>query len=338
MTTVANYFVRAASEKLREHPEQLNKLLAKNHMSPALLTTSESRVSDIDFANLLRDIMFATEDELLGLGTGPQPLGSWATMSQLCISAGTLGEALRRLARFYRFMQWGVLTHCQTSEQHTSFVMSADQPEKFSPYLFESFLFYVYRFSNWLIDRKIALAGVDFCFAPTPQRQEYRRLFFTNTVQFNQPVSGLHFANEHLKEEIRQNSKTLKQFLKHSNLALIQQPYRQQNWQDQVQKILLKNMQDNPCIRDISSELKLHPHTLRNYLRKEGIQFKEVKENLRIEIAVSMLLNHKLSIEKISEKLGYSETGAFTRAFKRWTGVSPLKYRHINETNAKDKH
>lgn len=331
MPTVAIYFVQAALESLRDCPDKRDQLLVKNRIPPSLLDAVDARIPDTDFAHLLRDIMLETEDELVGLGAGPQPLGSWATMSQLCISAGTLGEALKRLARFYRFMNWGVVTQCQVGDSQTAFIMASEHQARFSPYVFESFLFYVHRFANWLIDRQIPVISVDFCFSPPPQRREYQRLFFTNQFKFDQTDSKLVFANDYLKEPIRQDDQSLKKFLEHSNLALITQSYRQQNWQSKVQKVLVKDLSDNPSIKEVSETLNVHPHTLRTYLRKDGVKFKDVKDHLRLELAIEMLLHQKISVEKIAENLGYSETGAFTRAFKRWTGIPPLHYRHMHD-------
>ncbi len=331
MSSVSIYFVQAALEALRNKPEVIQSLLLKNHISPKLLNFPDARIPDVNFANLLRDLMFETKDEMLGLGIEPQPLGSWATMSQLCIGAGTLGEALKRMARFYRFMSWGVTTQCCTDEKQTSFIMNPNNSTQFSVYVFESFLFYVYRFSNWLIDRQISLISVDFSFPPSAHRNEYQRLFFTNQITFNKNHSSLNFSNKYLNEPIRQDEQSLKKFLAHSNLTLITQSFPQSNWQTKVQKILAKYIQYNPCIKDVSDILGIHPHTLRSYLRKEGIQFKDIKEYLRLEIAIHMLLYQKISIESIAEKLGYSETGAFTRAFKKWTGSPPLNYRNIHK-------
>jgi AraC-like DNA-binding protein len=40
-----------------------------------------------------------------------------------------------------------------------------------------------------------------------------------------------------------------------------------------------------------------------------------------------MLTRQNLSVSDISTKLGFAEPGAFSRAFKHWTGLSPLSYR-----------
>lgn len=49
--------------------------------------------------------------------------------------------------------------------------------------------------------------------------------------------------------------------------------------------------------------------------------------DLRRDAAVEYLGRHDLSLMDIAERLGFSESSTFHRAFKKWTGVSPGEYR-----------
>ena len=60
---------------------------------------------------------------------------------------------------------------------------------------------------------------------------------------------------------------------------------------------------------------------------EEGVSFLELKDQIRYNLAVSALKSKKSSIEDISEALGFSDRNCFTRAFKRWSGVSPSAFR-----------
>jgi AraC-like DNA-binding protein len=73
--------------------------------------------------------------------------------------------------------------------------------------------------------------------------------------------------------------------------------------------------------------MNIHPKTLRRRLAKEGVIFSDLLEEVRRAIAEELLVNTELSHEEISVRLGYSETSAFSRAFKRWNSVSPRQFR-----------
>ena len=62
-------------------------------------------------------------------------------------------------------------------------------------------------------------------------------------------------------------------------------------------------------------------------LTAEGGSFKEIKNRLRRDTALHFLGKQGLSIEEIAHRAGFSESSAFIRAFKSWTGVTPYSYR-----------
>ena len=325
-STVSIYFLNAAIQNLQNDPVLIQRILVQNGISPSSLDNPEARLPADAFADCLRDLMQAAGDEQLGHGSDRQPLGSWATMAQLCISAGTLGEALRRLTRFYRLIPWGVTTRMHVEDNKSNIVMAPDANYRFSPYIFESFLFYVYRFSNWLIGEKIPLIGVHFCFPEPPHRDEYRDLFFTNHFRFNSADSRLVFARSFLDRPLVQTPDSLAAFLSHTNRSMFAPTATQRSWHDRLQEQLVKRLEENPTIDEIASDLGVHPHTLRKNLGAEGFTFQGIREQLRRDISLQLLIGEKLSVEQAALRLGYSETSAFSRAFRKWMGLSPQRY------------
>ena len=62
-------------------------------------------------------------------------------------------------------------------------------------------------------------------------------------------------------------------------------------------------------------------------LAAEGTTFKEGKNQVRRDTALHFLGKQGLSIEEIAHRAGFSESSAFIRAFKGWTGTTPYTYR-----------
>jgi AraC-like DNA-binding protein len=58
-----------------------------------------------------------------------------------------------------------------------------------------------------------------------------------------------------------------------------------------------------------------------------GLGFTAIRDDLRRQRALLLLDNRALSIGEIATRLGYSELPNFTRAFRKWTGVTPVAYR-----------
>jgi AraC-like DNA-binding protein len=67
--------------------------------------------------------------------------------------------------------------------------------------------------------------------------------------------------------------------------------------------------------------------TLARKLSDEGLNFTEILQQLRRDLAVRYLDDRKLHVSKIAWLLGFHEVSAFTHAFKRWTGKTPRKMR-----------
>ncbi|HYR25800.1 MAG TPA: helix-turn-helix domain-containing protein, partial [Aquabacterium sp.] len=74
--------------------------------------------------------------------------------------------------------------------------------------------------------------------------------------------------------------------------------------------------------------LRLHPRTLQRRLQAEGVKYVDIQSEAKRNRAQVMLRRRAISMESISDELGFSDRRAFTFAFKRWTGMSPSVYRN----------
>ena len=77
----------------------------------------------------------------------------------------------------------------------------------------------------------------------------------------------------------------------------------------------------------VARSLGMSKRTLARKLSDEGLNFTEVLQQLRRDLAVRYLDDPKLNISKIAWLLGFNEVSAFTHAFKRWTGRTPSQMR-----------
>src|SRR5215204_3395253 len=77
----------------------------------------------------------------------------------------------------------------------------------------------------------------------------------------------------------------------------------------------------------IASRLGMSQRTLARRLAREGLNFTEIMDELRADLAKRHLQDSQLSISQIAWLVGYQEVSAFTHAFKRWTGMPPRQMR-----------
>ena len=83
----------------------------------------------------------------------------------------------------------------------------------------------------------------------------------------------------------------------------------------------------------VTSRLGISRQTLFRRLKAEGVTFEKVVDKLRHTLAIHYLNGKRASVNETAYLVGFSEPAAFSRAFKRWTGLSPrearLKYSRV---------
>lgn len=83
----------------------------------------------------------------------------------------------------------------------------------------------------------------------------------------------------------------------------------------------------NCSIQHCAKKLGMSVRTLQAHLSESGLKFSDVLESQRIELAKVHLQRDDLNLDDVAAMLGYSEQSSFGRAFKRWSGQTPQKYR-----------
>jgi AraC-like DNA-binding protein len=84
-----------------------------------------------------------------------------------------------------------------------------------------------------------------------------------------------------------------------------------------------------PNLVRVANELEVGPRTLQRRLKNYHIDFKRLVNDTRCSLALTYLQDTQNTLTEIAFLLGYSEVSAFNRAFKRWTGSTPLEYRRV---------
>lgn len=78
---------------------------------------------------------------------------------------------------------------------------------------------------------------------------------------------------------------------------------------------------------EIARTLNLSSRSLRRRLDDEGTSFRDLVEDTRRQLAEQMLGTTDMKLDELAVHLGYADTASFTRAFRRWHGVSPGQHR-----------
>ena len=79
----------------------------------------------------------------------------------------------------------------------------------------------------------------------------------------------------------------------------------------------------------VAERLGMTPRTLYNRLRERAVPFRTLVSDLRRELAERYLADPSYSMTEIAFLLGYSDSSAFSRAFRGWHDMAPSAYREL---------
>ena len=170
-----------------------------------------------------------------------------------------------------------------------------------------------------------ALESIELMHNRVELKKEYED-FFQCPVTFNAPMNKITFRNG------TQNRIMPRSDVQTSEICLLQcekiisQLKKSSSLVEKVRQAVLAEAGVFPSIAQISKQLNTSERTLRRRLSEEGSSYQKILNEVRFQLAKDYLKT-ELSIDQISELVGYSEAANFSHAFKRWTSLSPNDYR-----------
>lgn len=160
---------------------------------------------------------------------------------------------------------------------------------------------------------------------PTPQNESPYRDFFGCSLRFDMPIRAM--ALPRRIPELKRGTATIDSITEYWSQSAM-------NYQESkstvhaVRKVLYEGRTDGRWDGDsVSSLLNVSRRTVERRLKAEGTSFRAVVNQMRYELARCYLQNNQRDLRSIAESLGFADIRAFSRAFKRWSGSTPVAYR-----------
>ncbi|WP_193142903.1 MULTISPECIES: helix-turn-helix transcriptional regulator [unclassified Meridianimarinicoccus] len=96
---------------------------------------------------------------------------------------------------------------------------------------------------------------------------------------------------------------------------------------EMIREILKTYLHDRPLrIGDLAEILGTSERSLQRHLGAQGLKFSQLVAEARYQVACEMLAQHDVSITDVAYSTGYENPSHFSRAFRRFSGVSPRQY------------
>jgi two-component system response regulator YesN len=96
-----------------------------------------------------------------------------------------------------------------------------------------------------------------------------------------------------------------------------------------IDRYIMEHLSETISLVSIANHLYLNPSYFSRYFKKmSGVNFTDYVNQYKMNLALQMLKNKKLSVEMIAEKLGYSDRTYFSKVFKKYNGISPVDFKN----------
>lgn len=284
---------------------------------------------------LYRNILEMTGDPLIGL-----KLGEWYVPQQYglfgyaLLSAETFRHALA-ITENYGRLTFSLFRFRCGEENGAAWFSLFDPPDLELDLL------------NLYFDRDLSAARADFrtvlggrlpldqVYLPHDGRGQAHAYgdYFGCEARFDRPDARLVFDSNFLDQPLPQGDPGSARHLRQQCQMLIAKLTSQGRFVDDVRMMILARPGHFPDIDGVAAELGMSTRTLRRRLKEEQSSYREILDEVRYGLAREYLKNTELPIDEVSRLLGYTDSGNFSHAFRRWSDSSPSRWRQAQSSS-----
>jgi AraC-like DNA-binding protein len=328
--TTLSDVIRLIQEVLPEHygvdPAPLFNAVG---IDPARAEVSGSRVSREAVMRLWEVAAAQTNDPSIGLVVGSKVRATtFYALGMAFVTCETLRHSLELLCRYYQVIAT-VPMHLELIDRGKTTALEITYTDRQYPLLpipFDSFIASIIGFCRLASKPEFKPVEVRLACGDNDRGGDYRALF-QSTVVFDAKKNALVFDRASLDEPLPGRSIDLF----HATDRILAQYIAALNpdkVSTEVRKMLLGLLPTGRASQDeIARHLNMSRSTLQRRLQQEKTNYKELLESTRCSLALEYVKEGQHSLSYVAFLLGFSDQSNFSRAFRRWTGVSPKAFR-----------
>ncbi|MFO8111835.1 MAG: AraC family transcriptional regulator [Desulfosalsimonadaceae bacterium] len=303
-------------------------LLAEAGIDEKLLSDPDARIRIEEMSRLWKLAVRVTGDACVGLNAAShiRPTTFHALGFALMVSS-SMSDAFERLHRFYRIVSDAIDVWFEyTADTMAVCLDASDKEEAPAEEAFDMIMGAVVAFARTLAPDAFDPVRVE-CMRKKPAKPEAFFRFFRSPVLFSADCNRIFFPLDGMQaplptgnaEIARGNDQIIIDYLARFDKSRIAHQVRA--------KLIDLLPLGEPSIDVLASSMGMSTRSLHRHLKKEQATYREILDDIRRYLAAQYLKQRHLSVIEVAFRLGYSDAGNFTRAFKRWFGVSPVTYR-----------
>jgi AraC-like DNA-binding protein len=186
----------------------------------------------------------------------------------------------------------------------------------------------LFRLVRTFAGARARIDGAYFEHVAPAHRHEYRRVF-EGTERFKQPFTGVVFPRELLGARQLHQHPRLYSLLRDEAQRTLDALAQGAGHADRLKRYLLARPPCRIPNMDVAArELGMSVRSLRRRLAEEGVSYRALVQATLEDAAAQVLRTPGRSVQEAADAAGFSDSAAFHRAFKQWTGLTPTEFRN----------
>jgi AraC-like DNA-binding protein len=256
------------------------------------------------------------------------PIGAYPLLDYLIRSSESVGEGLKQLARYLSLVNPAVRLVLREEEDPIR-VLVEGSVDPFTVELTVSL-----SLLRLIRETGDQLQVARICFRHEPDDASAFQGVLHSEVETQSSWSGFALSRETWRLPLRRRDPLLRHWLECKAAQVLASQAGQEGVAMEVRRLLAAPASGSSMsIGAAARRLAMSPRTLQRRLSEEGTSFDTLREETRKQTAEIFLADRTLSIGEVAFLLGFSEPGAFHRAFKWWHNTTPDAFRK-QQTNS----
>jgi AraC-like DNA-binding protein len=304
-------------------------LLRRVGLTPEQIADPEVRLSVRSQIALLDEAAIALKDDCLGFTLARDfDLREIGLLYYVMASSQTLGEALKRIARYSKVTNDALVFGYQEGNRLVLSLTYSGVPRHSDRHQIEFCMFAVLRICRVLTALDLVPQQFSFSHYRSEGISDMTR-FVGTKVKFGADADEFALNADARELPLIHSDPYLNDLLlKYCEATLADRKGDMSQLRTRVENAISSLLpHGRVLVEDVARSLGMSERTLTRRLSDEGLNFTEILQQLRRDLAVRYLDDRKLHVSKIAWLLGFRDVSAFTHACKRWTGKTPSQMR-----------
>ncbi|AXQ31151.1 AraC family transcriptional regulator [Solimonas sp. K1W22B-7] len=317
--------VRRLAQLAGEQGMALETCLDGTGIAPAMLDGDEVDILVEQEIRLIRKLLLALPQARgMGLDLGLRhQLTDFGIWGYALISSRTLREAFQVCLRYIDLCcVFGKLA-CEESGGEVRVRFDYDQvPADIRPFVVERDAGAIAAVQRQICGVALPLRHVDLAY-PRPAHAARLAAHFGLQPRYDAPGSMLVVASQVFDQPLPQANDATLRMCDAECRKLLARRQAYSGVAARVRDIILRCPAEALDMEAVAARLCMTGRTLRRHLSEQGTTFRALRDEVLQMLAEELLRTTPMKLDEVAERLGYSDSAAFSHAFKRWKGVAP---------------